>query len=319
MENGKMMNRNELEDILKVHVEWIRDNTKGRRADLQDADLQDADLRGANLQYADLRGANLYGADLRHADLRDANLRGADLRRADLQYANLMYADLRRANLQYANLLYADLRDAYLRGAYLRDANLRGADLRDADLHGASLQRANLRNANLRRADLHDANLYGANLRGAELRDADLRGAVNLRRQDQASLSILKHQKGRLTAFKYLNGCTSPYQDQEYEIGKEYEVEDYNTDERILCAEGVNVATLDWCLQDTGCDLTKTYIEVEFNATDIAAIPYNTDGKFRVRKLRVIRRLTKEELIEYIKPMYPTKEKEEKEDGNGNR
>ena len=103
-----------LQEIIKSHGRWLRNEEGGERADLS----------GANL-----RGADLRDADLSDAYLRDANLRGADLRGANLRGANL--------------------RDAYLSGAYLSGANLRGADLRDADLSDANLRDANLRGADL--------------------------------------------------------------------------------------------------------------------------------------------------------------------------
>ena len=108
-----------LQEIIKSHGRWLRNEEGGERADLS----------GANL-----RGADLRDADLSDAYLRDANLRGADLRGANLRGANL--------------------RDAYLSGAYLSGANLSGADLRDADLSDAYLRDANLSDANLRGADL---------------------------------------------------------------------------------------------------------------------------------------------------------------------
>ena len=76
------MTKDELKDILAQHGEWLIDNEKGQRADLQRADLQ-----RANLQGADLRGANLQGANLRWADLQGANLREADLQGANLRWA----------------------------------------------------------------------------------------------------------------------------------------------------------------------------------------------------------------------------------------
>jgi hypothetical protein len=83
------MGEQELKDILAAHAEWLKDNSKGKRAN----------LRYANLSYADLRYANLSYADLRSADLRSANLSYADLSSADLRSANLRSADLRSANL----------------------------------------------------------------------------------------------------------------------------------------------------------------------------------------------------------------------------
>ena len=107
------MNNNELQEILKNHILWLKENG-GERADLTDIDLRHANLRDANLRNADLRGANLRGA----------NLRGADLYSADLQYANLCGANLRHANLRDADLCGANLRGADLQYADLRNANL---------------------------------------------------------------------------------------------------------------------------------------------------------------------------------------------------
>jgi len=179
-----------------------------------------------------------------------------------------------------------------------------GTDLQEADLQEANLRKANLRGANLQEANLRKANLREANLWEANLQRADLWGAKNIPNIFKSDLSILKFQKGKLRAFKYLDGNTSPYQENiEYKVGKIYTEKQCDTDEFVLCGAGLNVATLDWCLKDTGCNLDKTYIEVEFDAKDIVAIPYNSDGKFRVKKLKVIRKLTKLELKKYIKPL----------------
>ena len=93
-----------LQEIIKSHGRWLRNEEGGERANLRDANLSDANLSGADLSDADLSDAYLSGADLRGAYLSGADLRGADLSGADL------------------------------RGAYLSDAYLSGADLRGADL-----------------------------------------------------------------------------------------------------------------------------------------------------------------------------------------
>ena len=133
------------------------------------------------------------------------------------------------------------------------------------------------------------------------LRGANLGGVKNLSRSYQSLVSILGFQKGKLRAFKYLNGNESPYRVLEYKVGKTYKTDNYDEDIFNECGEGLNIATLDWCLLDTDFDLTKTYIEVEFDAKDIVCIPYLSDGKFRVKKLKVIKKLTKKYLKEYIK------------------
>jgi len=108
-----------LQEIIKSHGRWLRNEEGGERAN----------LRGADLSSADLSGADLSGADLSSANLRSANLRGANLRGADLSSANLRGADLSSADLSGADLSGADLRGADLSSADLSSANLRGADL----------------------------------------------------------------------------------------------------------------------------------------------------------------------------------------------
>ena len=53
-----------LQEIIKSHGRWLRNEEGGERADLSGADLRSADLSGAYLS-----GANLRGADLRSAYL----------------------------------------------------------------------------------------------------------------------------------------------------------------------------------------------------------------------------------------------------------
>ncbi len=201
-------------------------------------------------------------------------------------------------------LSHANLRSANLRSANLSFANLSFANLSFANLNSANLSSANLYSANLSFANLRSANLSFANLNSADLSFANLRSAINIPPQHHCSLNILKYQKGKLRAFKYLNGNKSPYHNYEYEIGKTYTFKNCDINERILCGIGGNVATLEWCLRDTNNDITKTYIIVEFDVKDIVAIPYNSDGKFRVKKFRIVRKLNKKELEKAIEPLY---------------
>ena len=216
--------------------------------------------------------ADLSHADLRYADLSSANLRSADLSHADLSSADLRYANLSHANLSYANLSHADL----------SSANLRSADLSSADLSSANLSSANLSYANLR---------YAKNIPSFFC----------------SPLNILKAQE-TLVAYKYLNkDMTSPYQNYRYVIGKTYTFK-ADTNERLLCAEGCNVATLEWCLIDAKFDIeNRVYVKVQFKAKDVV-IPYNSDGKFRVNgKVKIIKKLTKKELQKAIEPLYKSK------------
>ena len=63
------MEKQQIENVLKKHKDWLSLIEGGERANLCDADLRDANLCDANLCGANLYGANLYGANLRDANL----------------------------------------------------------------------------------------------------------------------------------------------------------------------------------------------------------------------------------------------------------
>ena len=137
-------------------------------------------------------------------------------------------------------------------------------------------------------ADLRGADLQGADLRGADLRGADLRGAKGINANLCTPLRILLDQPGKIRAYKLVNaGNIGPFNGGiTYLKGKSYTVKDANIDESEQCAEGINLATLDWCMREWR-EGYKILI-AEFTAKDIAAIPTATDGKFRVKKCKIV-------------------------------
>ena len=78
------MEKEKLNEILKNHQKWLRNEEGGIKAN----------LRGAYLSYADLRGADLSCANLSSAELRCAKLSGADLSCAELRGAKLDFSCL---------------------------------------------------------------------------------------------------------------------------------------------------------------------------------------------------------------------------------
>jgi len=130
--------------------------------------------------------------------------------------------------------------------------------------------------------------LRGADLRGANLRGVYLRGVKGINKYLCNPLFGLFDQPGKIRAYKLVNeklkgiynGCLK------YEIGKTISVEKYDTNENNECGEGINLATLDWCIREW----KRGYkiIICEFKSQDIEAIPIATDGEFRVKKCKVI-------------------------------
>lgn len=64
----------ELKKILEAHTLWLKDPSKGERANLRSADLRFANLRSADLSFANLSFANLSSADLSSANLRSTKI-----------------------------------------------------------------------------------------------------------------------------------------------------------------------------------------------------------------------------------------------------
>ena len=83
------MSKDELNEILTKHKQWLFGEYGGQCADLSGANLIGADLSGANLIGADLSGVNLSGVNLIGADLIGVNLSGVNLSGADLSGADL--------------------------------------------------------------------------------------------------------------------------------------------------------------------------------------------------------------------------------------
>ena len=245
--------------------------------------VKKANLREANLSEADLSGANLREANLSWADLSRANLREANLREANLSGADLSRANLREANLREANLSWADLS-----GANLREANLSRTNLREADLSWADLGEANLREANLREAILSEADLSEADLSGANLSEAE--NYFN-------SIDYLKKnfeftQKG-VIVYKSFGLYRSP--NSNWRIRKNAILkENCNPLPTLKCACGVNVSTLDWIKGQDANEIWRAIVEWEW-ACDIV-VPYNTDGKIRCSRIRLLEKLKKSEV-----------------------
>lgn len=259
------------------------------RSAVEDALYNNIPLRNADLENAELQGSNLCYADLRGSRLRGANLKGVNLKKADLTEADIRCANLRYANLKSSVLYKADLTSADLRDTNLQDASLQGAQLEEADLRGANL-----------------TDVYLANI---QLRHTRIRGVHMCVKQAayiMPDLYLLKMQDPtlKLKAWKYLaQDYGSPIYDGPeriiYEIGGVYKAPRIEGDALLECAAGLHVAPLSWCIREA-CDPRAVFAEVEFEIKDIVAIPFFTDGKFRVKKLKVLRIIDKEDARELL-------------------
>ena len=162
------------------------------------------------------------------------------------------------------------------------------ANLSWANLSGANLSWANLSGANLSGANLSGADLSRANLSRADLSGANLSGAKHVNPYRITPLLMLLDQPGPIRAYKLVTDAgVGPFKRAiVYTVGAEVEAPDANLDVSVQCAAGINLASLDWCMKEW----REGYriLVAEFAAADIAAIPTATDGKFRVRRCRIV-------------------------------
>jgi hypothetical protein len=138
------------------------------------------------------------------------------------------------------------------------------------------------------RANLSGAYLSWANLSGANLSRADLSRVKGVTPERCTPLLMLLDQPGPMRAYKLVTAAgVGPFNGGiTYAVGQHYHVTDANTDPQEACGAGINVATLDWCLQQW--QPGYRVLIVEFTAQDIAAIPTATDGKFRLHRCAVV-------------------------------
>src|SRR4030042_1961115 len=147
-------------------------------------------------------------------------------------------------------------------------------------------------------AYLRGAYLQGAYLRGADLQGAKFKEPIFL--SELYSLKLLPSETP-LRFWKYTDDGKSPYQNAKYEVGKEYKFKNPDTNELNACGKGGNVASLMWCLRDSIGRKKIDLLEVEFEAGDIAAVPYWSDGKFRVKRFKILRKITRAKGVKLLK------------------
>lgn len=107
-------------------------------------------------------------------------------------------------------------------------------------------------------------------------------GLIDCRtKADVVKLRDLKKHLGKIRAYKYTTkNAESPVHAPKlkYKVGEKYEIKDANTNPGSNCHAGINVAHSEWCKGK------PRVFAFEFKLEDIAAIPTNTDGKFRLHR-----------------------------------
>ena len=195
-------------------------------------------------------------------------------------------ANLSCVNLENVNLRCINLKGANLKGANLKNANLISKNLNCADLSGTNLSGANLNFVNLSDTDLRGADLILANLSGADLKGANLSGCKGLINPIDFMNNNFEKTKNGYIAYKCFN---AEFKSPDYWIIKENSIisEVCNSNRTDNCGCGINVATLKW-VQDNYNNEPIWKVLIEWEWLLGVAIPYNTNGKIRCAKVKLL-------------------------------
>ena len=169
-----------------------------------------------------------------------------------------------------------------------QEADLSEANLSRADLRGADLSKANLSEANLSRADLRGADLSKANLSGANLSWANLSWAENIRNNTKEFIKKFKFNKDGMIVYKAI-GNTQYSLNPNWKIKEgEYLEENVNPCKVDDCGCGVNFGTLEYVEKEyPKSKIWECLIELE-DLVEVV-VPFNTDGKARCSRLKLLR------------------------------
>ena len=185
---------------------------------------------------------------------------------------------------------------ADLSGSNLSGSDLSGSDLRGSNLRGSDLSGSNLRGSDLRGSNLSDSNLSGSNLRGSDLRGSDLRGSnlsySNLS-QTEGLLDTVNYIEAHFErtdrgyiAYKTFGGNYNPPDDWKIEPDSVI-TETVNFERCAECGSGINVAPLEWVRKNYPYkEIWKCLIEWPWLVG--VCVPYNTDGKIRCSRVRLL-------------------------------
>ena len=162
-------------------------------------------------------------------------------------------------------------------------------------LSGANLSGANLSVANLSGANLSAANLSGTNLSAANLSGTNLSGVFGLINSKEFLSQFKKTKEGCIVFKTFGDTYTSPTT---WEISPLSEIsEAVNPLPTVDCACGINVATINWVLDNYPKSVVYECL-IKFEDLIDCVVPYNTKGKFRAGRVTILRALTEQDVID---------------------
>jgi uncharacterized protein YjbI with pentapeptide repeats len=294
------------EDFIDYLDKILIGNMSG--ANMSGADMSDTNMRRANMSDTNMSGANMRRANMSDTNMSDTNMSGANMSDTNMSGANMRRANMSDTNMRGANMRNTNMRDTNMSGANMSDTNMSGADMRDTNMSGANMSGADMSDTNMRRANMSDTNMRDTNMSGANMSGADMRRAnMSDTNMSGANMSAnLSQTKGIKDMSKWFSenfknntkgyivykaiGNTTYNLNQNWKIKKgEYLTENVNFNPTFECGCGVNFGTMDYIYNNYKEAKEIWECLIEFQDLISTVIPYDTDGKGRCGRLKLIR------------------------------
>jgi len=220
----------------------------------------------------------------------------------DARKTYFVMCDLSGALFEGVDCTEANFAGSYQQGCVYADVDLTKCNFEGAYLHSATFVRCKMDNTVFQRASLENSTFIGNVGQFTDFNHAELKD-IHFTKNDfvnsfglVSNLEILKKAGGKIIAYRFeVEDGLSPFHGVRYEVGQIYRCDNLNKNPAIGCAEGLHVATLDWCIAcgyaDYGVDNAGnpnfSIIEIECDPNDIF-VPYEKD-RFRVAEFTVLR------------------------------
>lgn len=192
----KTITQEEFNEILKKHMLWLKDNSKGKQADLSGVDLSNVkwkypiSLKQANLRESRINNAFLLGSNLEGINLEGATILNSDLSASNLKRANLEGAVIYNSSFYGVELNGANLKNVSFGAPYFCPLNFVStkANFSNADFRGSFLENVDFTDVVLEGAIFDEKEKY----RQGVILEKNIKGYINISDDIKISLEIPK-------------------------------------------------------------------------------------------------------------------------------
>ena len=237
-----------------------------------------------NFSNLDFSNLNFNNKNFDYFNFNSASFYNASFYRASFNSASFNRASFNNASFNSASFNRASFNNASFNSALFNNALFYSASFNSASFNSASFNSASFNNASFNSASFYSASFYSASFEKCKGIRSILKHYISI----DLKLKILGINKTKNYYIAYKS-----FGDQ-YNIPKKWVIkknsiikEHIDNDIWKDCSYGINVADKKWC--DNNCENDIWLIHIPFDSE--ICVPAHSDGKFRVSKCKLIRKI----------------------------